>query len=113
MKYALLIYGNEAAWDDLTANGREKLDAAHSTLLQELKESGEHVMSNELSETNARVVRRNGERLLVTDGPFVETKEIVGGFYIVECANIERAVEIAGRLEETTFSVVEVRELMH
>ena len=113
MKYALLIYGNEAAWDDLTANGREKLDSTHSTLLRELNESGEHVLSNELSTTSARVVRRNGERLLVTDGPFVETKEIVGGFYIVECPSIERAVEIAGRLEETTFSVVEVRELMH
>jgi hypothetical protein len=113
MKYALLIYGNEDAWKNLEKNGRETLDATHNALHRELEASGELVMSNELSETQARVVRRADENLLVTDGPFIETKEIVGGFYVVECTSIDRAVEIAGRLEEATFSLVEVRELVH
>lgn len=113
MKYMLLIYGNQEAWDDFAANGWDALDAAHQSLRDELTASGELVLGNELSTTDTRVVRRDTEKLLVTDGPFVEGKEIVGGFYIVDVAGIDRAVEIAGRLEETTYSVVEVRGLMH
>ncbi len=113
MKYMLLIYGNQEAWDDLTENGRDALDAAHRDVLAELTASGELVLSNELDTTKAKVVRRTGDRLLVTAGPFAETREMVGGFYIVDVADLKCAVEIAGRLEETTFSLVEIRELMH
>jgi hypothetical protein len=113
MKYMLLIYGNEEAWNDLVTNGRDALDAAHRVLLADLTASGELILSNELSTTDAKVVRRTDDRLLVTDGPFIESKEIVGGFYIVEVEDVDRAVEIAGRLEETTFSLVEIRALMH
>jgi hypothetical protein len=113
MQYMLLIYGNEDAWNDLATNGRETLDAAHRELLGDLTASGELILSNELSTTDAKVVRRTDDRLLVTDGPFTESKEMVGGFYIVEVESIDRAVEIAGRLEETKFSPVEIRSLMH
>jgi len=113
MNYMLLIYGNDEAWADLTANGREALDNAHRELLAELGASGELLLSNELDTTDAKVVRRDDERLLVTAGPFAETREMVGGFYIVDVDTVERAVEIAGRLEETTFSLVEVRRMMH
>jgi hypothetical protein len=113
MKYMLLIYGNEEAWNDLATNGRDALDAAHRALLADITASGEHILSNELSTTDAKVVRRTDDRLLVTDGPFIESKEIVGGFYIVEVESVDRAVEIAGRLEEATFSPVEIRALMH
>jgi hypothetical protein len=113
MKYMLLIYGNEEAWNDLATNGRDALDAAHQELLGDLTASGELILSNELSTTDAKVVRRTDDRLFVTDGPFIESKEIVGGFYVVEVEGVDRAVEIAGRLEETTFSLVEIRALMH
>jgi hypothetical protein len=113
MKHVLLIYGNEEAWNDLGANGRDALDAAHRQLLGDLADSGELILSNELSTTDAKVVRRTDDELLVTDGPFTESKEMIGGFYIVEVESVDRAVEIAGRLEETTFSQVEVRALMH
>jgi hypothetical protein len=112
MQYMLLIYGNEDAWNDLAANGRDALDAAHREVLADLTASGELIISNELSTTDAKVVRRT-DRLLVTDGPFTESKEMVGGFYIVDVGSVDRAVEIAGRLEETTFSQVEIRALMH
>lgn len=113
MQYMLLIYGNEEAWNDLAANGRDALDAAHREVLADLTASGELILSNELSTTDAKVVRRTDDRLLVTDGPFTESKEMIGGFYLVDVENVDRAVEIAGRLEETTFSQVEVRALMH
>lgn len=113
MQYMLLIYGNEEAWNDLATNGQEALDAAHREVLAQLTASGELILSNELSTTDAKVVRRTDDRLLVTDGPFTESKEMIGGFYVVEVDSADRAVEIAGRLEETTFSQVEVRALLH
>ena len=113
MMHMLLIYGNEQAWNELTEHGREDLDAAHRDVLAELEASGELVLSNELDPTTAKVVRRTDNRLLVTDGPFTESKEMVGGFYIVDVRDLDRAIEIAGKLEETTFSVVEIRALMH
>lgn len=113
MQYMLLIYGNDGAWNDLETNGRDALDAAHRELLEDLTASGELILSNELSTTDAKVVRRADDRLLVTDGPFTESKEMVGGFYLVDVGSVDRAVEIAGRLEETTFSQVEIRALMH
>lgn len=113
MKYLLVIYGDTAAWDDLEANGWDALDRAHRSLIEELTASGELIMTNELSTKDARVVRRDAGEIVVTEGPFIEGKEIVGGFYLVEATDMDRAVEIAGRLEETTFSVVEVRQLVH
>lgn len=113
MQYLLLIYGNDDAWNGMSADGREALDTAHREVLAELTASGELLLSNELSTTGAKVVRRTGDRRLVTDGPFSESKEWVGGFYLVDVDGVERAVEIAGRFEEATFSVVEVRATMH
>ncbi|RXZ73165.1 YciI family protein [Agromyces albus] len=113
MQYMLLIYGNEEAWNDLETNGKDALDAAHREVFAELTAAGELVLSNELSPADAKVVRRTDDRLLVTDGPFTESKEMIGGFYLVDVANLDRAIEIAGKLEETTFSQVEVRAVMH
>ena len=113
MKYMLLIYGNDEAWNEMSADGRDGLDAAHREVLTDLTASGELVLSNELSMQDAKVVRRTDDRLLVADGPFTESKEWVGGFYIVDVAGVDRAVEIAGRLEETKFSAVEVRAVLH
>jgi hypothetical protein len=113
MQYMLLIYGSDEAWNEMSTQGRTALDAAHRELMTDLTASGELVLSNELSTKDAKVVRRIDDRVLVTDGPFSESKEWVGGFYIVEVAGVDRAVEIAGRLEETTFSAVEVRAVLH
>ena len=113
MKYMLLIYGNDEAWNEMSADGRDALDAAHRVVLTNLAASGELVLSNELSMQDAKVVRRTGDHMLVADGPFTESKEWVGGFYIVDVAGVDRAVEIAGRLEETKFSAVEVRAVLH
>ncbi|THG35713.1 hypothetical protein E6C70_06685 [Glaciibacter flavus] len=113
MKYMLLIYSNEEGWKNLTEADEDALNRAHQKLLAELNASGEMILSNELSTTDAKVVRRGEDRLLVVDGPFTEAKEFVGGFYIVDVESIERAVDIAGSLEETAFAEVEIRALMH
>ncbi|UOE45578.1 YciI family protein [Agromyces larvae] len=113
MQYMLLVYGNDEAWNDMSTERKDALEAAHRDVLADLAASGELVLSNELSTTDARVVRRDEHRLLVSDGPFSESKEWVGGFYVIEVGEVQRAVEIACRLEETTFSAVEIRALMH
>ena len=112
MKYLLLIYGNHEAWNAMGENFAA-LNAAHENLLAELTASGELVDSNELDGLHSKIVRRNeNDELLVTDGPFVESREIVGGYYRVDCESLDRAVEIAGRLEETRFSLVDVRPIV-
>lgn len=111
MKYMILIYGNVESWTSMNADSFSKLMAAHGALQAELKASGEFVDTNELPIDNAKIVRTQGGVPEVTDGPFVEIKEIVAGYYIVECEGIDRATEIAGKLAEAEFGLVEVRQM--
>ena len=111
MKYMILIYGNVESWKSMDADSFRALMAAHSALQQELKASGEFVDTNELPVDNAKIVRTKDGVSEVTDGPFVEIKEIVAGYYIVECAGIDRATQIAGKLAEAEYGLVEVRQM--
>ena len=108
MRYMLLIYGSPEAWEALD---QDSLTAAHRALQDELRASGELIGAEELSIDDAKIVRTRGGRPVVTDGPFVEIKEIVAGYYIVECSGADRATEIAGRLAEAEFAPVEVRRI--
>ncbi len=111
MKYMILIYGNVEGWKTMNADSFAALMSAHRALQQELTDSGELVETNELPARNAKVVRTKSGVLEVTDGPFVEIKEIVAGYYIVECDGVDRATQIAGRLAEAEFGLVEVRQM--
>ena len=110
MKHLLLIPNNVDTWNELPASEIEAIMQAHTSLQEELRASGEFVEAHELGE-EAKFVRRNGSACTVTDGPFVETKEIVAGYYIVDCVDLARAVEIAGRLGEATLWPIEVRRI--
>ncbi len=111
MKYMILIYGNVESWEAMTPESFAALMAAHEALQAELKESGEFVDTNELPAENAKIVRRRDGVAEVTDGPFTEVKEIVAGYYIVDCVDMARATEIAGKLAESEFGLVEVRQM--
>jgi hypothetical protein len=116
MRFQILIYNN-AEFEEALENGlTEELDSTHRALIGELIASGELVDTNELSTEAAVTVRvdpANPKNMLALDGPFSESKEWVGGFYLVDVDSIERAVEIAGRFVEARFSPVEVRQLVH
>ena len=111
MRYMLMIHLN----DDIAErfdNDTELFDrvmAAHNALQKDLRASGELVDTHELLPEGSKVVRSRPSDLLVTDGPFTESKEWIAGYYVVDTASIERAAEIAGRLVEGEFSPVEVR----
>jgi hypothetical protein len=111
MKYMLIIHGNYDAWNSMTPDGIEKITRAHKSVTDELAASGELIETNELSVNGTKVVRTTGGVPAVTDGPFIEVKEILAGYYIIECANIDRAVEIAARLAEAEFAPIEVRQI--
>ncbi|MCW2751138.1 MAG: hypothetical protein JWR83_2248 [Aeromicrobium sp.] len=111
MKYMILIYGNVEGWSKMTPDSFAALMAAHDALKHELKDTGEFVDTNELPAENAKIVRTKGGVSEVTDGPFVEIKEIVAGYYIVECDSVDRATEIASKLAEAEFGLVEVRQM--
>ena len=108
MKHMLIIYGNTEAWDAMTDDDIRERDEAHGAVFRELAESGELIDGAELSQDNARVVRRGG----VVDGPFTEGRELVGGYYIIDVVDTDRAVDIANRLMEVDSSVVDVRRFV-
>jgi hypothetical protein len=110
MKYMLLIYGNTETWGALGAEGMDSVYDAHRKLFEEMKANGEFVASDGLTTAGARVVRVQDGVPAVTDGPFTEAKEVLAGYYLVDCS-LERATELAAKLPEARFSPIEVRAL--
>lgn len=110
MRYLLMIYNNDETVADFDGPGAERFDAVHRSLIEELSANGELVDTNPLSHTG-KVVRRREGTPEVTDGPYAETKEFVGGYYLVDVVDEERAVEVAARFREADTSLVEVRRI--
>ena len=112
MKYILLIYHNEQAWDDLTEQEKQKIYSDYRQFTEEIIASGNHLGGSELHPTAmATSVRiRNGQQM-ATDGPFAETKEQLGGYYLIEAANLDQAIAIAVRIPSAQTGTIEVRPL--
>ena len=110
MKYMLLIYLDEQA---LSEAERQECYAESTQLAQEIHSSGQYLAANPLHPTSmATSVRvRNGKRL-VTDGPFAETREQLGGYFLIEANNLDQAIAIAGRIPMARKGTVEVRPVI-
>lgn len=110
MKYMLLIYSDEQAWSE---TAREHCYAESTELAHQLQSSGHYLSANPLhpvaAATSVRV--RDGKRL-VTDGPFAETREQLGGYFLVEAKDLDEAIAIAGRIPGARVGTVEVRPVM-
>jgi hypothetical protein len=110
MRFLLLLYGDEEAEQSLTAEERRAIVDEHVAVGRRLREAGALVASEALSDSSeAKVLRRNGGRSLVTDGPFAETKEQLGGFYLLECADIDEALAWAEQVPRSPGLVAEIR----
>ncbi|MGH3360130.1 MAG: YciI family protein [Nocardioidaceae bacterium] len=112
MKYLILIYDNpesRAIWESLSVAERAEGVRGYVELNEALEASGESIASEALDRASEakRVAVRDG-RTITTDGPFAETKEELAGFYLVDCADMDRAVEYAARIPEAEFGRVEV-----
>ncbi len=118
MRYMLLIYGDEAQ-QDAGASGAEPAGVAPEVsppwleytdwlLKEDIHSAGERLAMSS-SATTVRV--RDGKRL-ITDGPYAETKEVLGGYYIIECDNLDEALEAAARCPGALWGSIEVRPII-
>ena len=110
MKYMLLIYTNENAWTDAE---REHCYAESTELTHDLNARGQYLGANPLqSVATATSVRvREGKRL-VTDGPFAETREQLGGYFLIDAKDLDQAIGIAARIPGARWGTVEIRPVM-
>ena len=110
MKYMLLIYADEQAWTD---SEREHCYEESTRLAYDLKAKGQYLAANPLqpvaTATSVRV--RDGKRL-VTDGPFAETREQLGGYFLIEADNLDEAMVVAERIPSARKGTVEIRPVM-
>jgi hypothetical protein len=110
MEYALLIYGDEKLWDAADEEQRRDMYAQHGRFMKMLEDRGAVRGGAELaSTTSATTLRHSGDDVSVTDGPFAETAEQFGGFYLIEAADMTEAIELAKQLPAAT---VEVRAIV-
>jgi hypothetical protein len=113
VKYMLLIYDNAQSRDAFSRPGGEALMAEVDAIMKELTESGELVGGEALADpSNTKTVRVLDGVPAITDGPFVEAKEHLGGYLMVECETPERAADIAVRWPSARFTPLEVRPIM-
>jgi hypothetical protein len=113
MKYMLLIHDEEQAWGKMSQEEQQRIYGEYGQFTQQLKADGHHLASSQLQPTSmATSVRvRDGKRL-VTDGPFAETREQLGGYYLVEARDLDEAIGIAARIPSARMGTIEVRPIV-
>ena len=113
MRYALLIYANEQDWVTQTEEQSQAQFQGYMAFTKDIVDRGMQQAGEALQPTStATTVRvKNGETV-TTDGPFAETKEQLGGFYIVECKDLDEAIEVAARIPDARGGSIEVRPVM-
>jgi hypothetical protein len=110
VRYALLIYSDEHRWASWAAEDLARAATAHAAYADELRTGGKLVLGEPLQPTRAaRSLRFEGAERVVTDGPFAETKEQLGGFYLIEAESLDEATSWARRMPVEPGVTVEVR----
>jgi hypothetical protein len=114
MQYLLLIYGDESKYADMNEADQGKVFGAYMEFTRSIRQSGNYIGGEALQPVStATQVRKKAGKTLTTDGPFAETKEQLGGYYLVECKDLDEALAIAGRIPELDYGgVIEVRPIM-
>lgn len=113
MQYVLLIYGDEAAWNSFTPEQQAAEFQAYDEYTKWLTEKGWMRGGDALTPTSqATTVRVRDGETLSTDGPFAETKEQLGGYYLIECDNLDEALEAASKIPAARGGSIEVRPVV-
>ncbi len=113
MKFMVLLYENEENWNKLSETEQQEIFSAHMAFTEAAKAAGVLGGGEPLEpHTTATTLRRRNGRLTQTDGPFAETKEQLGGFYILECKDLDEATEWAAKIPEVDRGSVEIRPIM-
>jgi hypothetical protein len=110
MKYVALLYGDEASWETVQDDERTAIRYRYTALVEDMRAAGVIAGGDELSRTrNATTVRVRDAETLVTDGPYAEVKEALGGYFLLECASLDEALDWAARIPAAEHGSVEVR----
>jgi hypothetical protein len=113
MKYLCLIYENEANWATMTREEGDKVMQEYRAFTGDTKKSGHYVAGEALQPVaSASTVRVRKGKLATTDGPFAETKEQLGGFYLIEAKDLNDAIQVASRIPAAKTGSIEVRPIM-
>jgi len=110
MQYLALIYGDENGWQQLGPDDRNAVMEEYHTFSREGQEARVITGGSELDATStATTVRVRGDETLVTDGPFAELKETLGGYFVLECDSIDEACSWAAKIPAASHGAIEVR----
>lgn len=113
MKYLCMIYDDEKKWEKMSKAESDTLMGEYNAFTESIKQSGHFVGGEALQPTGtATTVRVRGGKISTTDGPFVETKEQLGGYYLVEAKDLNEAIQIAARIPSAKLGGIEVRPLV-
>lgn len=112
MKYMLLIHDDEQAFQSLNESDRQAIYAEYRKFSADIVSSGQYLAGSELQPASlSTAVRVRGGKKLVTDGPFAETREQLGGYYLVEAKDLDEAIALAARIPSARTGTIEVRPL--
>jgi hypothetical protein len=113
MKYLLLIYESEANWAAMSEAEKGKIFEEYMDYTRRIRRSGNHVSGEALQPVStATTVRIRNGKTLTTDGPFAETREQLGGFYMVEAKDLDEAISLAAGIPAVRTGSIEVRPIM-
>jgi hypothetical protein len=112
MKYLCLIYSDEKRIGSLSASDSEKVMGEYGAFTQSIQKSGHLLAAERLQPTHtATTIRSRNGKVSTTDGPFAETKEQLGGFYLIEARDLNDAIQVASRIPGTRMGSIEVRPI--
>ena len=110
MQFMALIYGDASRWESFSTEEREEVFVRYRAFAEEAGKAGVMVGGDELaSPGDATTVRVRNDETLVTDGPYAEVKEALGGYFLLECATMDEAVDYAARIPGAEHGAIEVR----
>jgi hypothetical protein len=113
MRYILLIYSKETDWTSLPDKEKGEMYQQYVAFTESLKKSGHYVAGDGLEPTTtATTVRVRNGKTLTTDGPFAETREQLGGYYLIQAKDLDDATVVAARIPGATMGSIEVRPIM-
>lgn len=109
-KYMLFLYEDPAAFQELSPEEMQAVIRRYHDWRNGLEEAGRLVASDKLKDGEGRVVRRDDGRVRILDGPYSETKEVIGGFFAIEAESYEQAVEVCDGCPHLDYGTIEIRE---
>ena len=113
MKYLCLIYDDETFWEKLSKQELDQWMGEFNAFSQDIRQSGHYLGGNPLQPTSAATtVRVRNGKTSATDGPFAETREQLGGYYLIEARDLNDALQVAARIPSARIGSIEVRPIM-